>query len=138
MKIVKRTPRTDIQEDAILRNAYLPRKGKGDRKKGDKEDGLIDAIAAELTVDEDMAFIALSNFIALSTRVVWEDGEIDFEPLTPMDDAATIREKFFDYLESSRQELLRAVLSELRDLDSPADEAAAPEPPDPDEADAGN
>lgn len=110
MEIKKRTPRTDLQLNAIL------------VKMGELLRPLAQEIgAAEHRVDE-----ALTAYARISVRASFGKDELDFDLIQPGDSAEVIRDRFDRYLDTQCVEIVDAALMALSEMDRPADQATAP------------
>jgi len=118
MKVTRRTPRTQLVTDVIRVKAV------------ELEPGL----AEEYGLDDGYIRLALSQFAMLSTRMIVENGEVDFELARGNDTPAQLRAKFMAYFESKCLPIIEAAFAEIGEMDKPFDAALAPEEP-PEDAD---
>jgi hypothetical protein len=113
MKVLKRTPRTDLMLDGILI----------------RMSELLSPVAEELGVPTFKADEALTTFARLSARVAFDTGEIDFSPVEPGDGADQIHAKFNVYLDTECMETVIKALAAVSESDRPAEPMSAPAPP---------
>lgn len=108
MKVSKRTPRTDMYRDAIH----------------DKMASFHAQLASELNVPTAVLDTALVDFARLSSRTVFEEGEVDFDLATAGDTDTQIAEKFIRYLDSQCSEVIDTVEQAIRAKDRPTNPLA--------------
>lgn len=113
MQIRKRTPRTEMEFDVIA------------SKMGDH----MRDIASELDAQEFYVDRVMTQFVRLSNRVVFEEGEVDFEIASPDDPPAVICGKFDRYLDSEHLDKIEEALTLILETDMPHDPVTAPTPP---------
>jgi hypothetical protein len=118
MKVTRRTPRTQLVTDVIRVKAVE----------------LEPELAEEIGLDDGYIRLAISQFAKLSTRMIVENGEVDFELARGNDTPAQLRSKFVAYLNSMCLPIIEAALGEIDEMDKPYDPALAPEEP-PEDAD---
>lgn len=119
MKVLKRTPRTVLSQRVI----------------GTKALGIVPSLAKEMGFDDKDIDHELMLFAVLSTRVVFNEDEIDFSALSASDTEAQIAQKFVVYLDSERYDSINSAWELLNETDKPADVALAPTLPDEKEID---
>lgn len=113
MRVLKRTPRTDLINRALLA----------------KMGGFYERLASELGLEKYLVDEALTRYARLSTRIAFEDGEVDFAPIVPGDSEQIITQKFMAYLDSACIEKIEAAANAILEHDAPIDRALAPTPP---------
>lgn len=113
MNILRRTPRTDLQEDALI----------------DRMAEFYKRLAEELGVPTLSLDKALTRFARLAARVEFEKGEVDFEQPAPLDSEETIIKKFMAYLGSDCVETIDLAHSKIAEADRPAISISAPTAP---------
>jgi phenylpropionate dioxygenase-like ring-hydroxylating dioxygenase large terminal subunit len=118
MKVTRRTPRSQLTGGVIL-------------LKGEE---LAEGLIEEVGLDQSYIQLAWNRFTKLSTRVIFADGEIDFDLARGNDTLQQLHDKFMAYLNSECLEMIEAAQNELTEMDKPYDEALAPEEP-PEDAD---
>jgi len=112
MKLNKRTPRNEI-----FRESLLGRMGTFYRE-------LASEIGGELyKVDQ-----VLSEFATLSSRVIFDPGEVDFDLCQPGDTAEDVRAKCNKFLDTQKIDIVETALRRVYELDQPSDPATGPEP----------
>lgn len=110
MEIKKRTPRTDLQLNAIL------------VKMGELLEPLsLETGATKYSIDE-----ALTAYARISVRASFGKDELDFELIQPGDSVEVIGARFDKYLDTQCVETVEAALKALFEMDRPADQATAP------------
>lgn len=115
MNVSKRTPRI-----TLVQRSLVP-----------KLSAMLPQLAKELGFPVEDIDRELQLFATLCTRVQFESGEIDFEPVTAVDTEAQIAEKFVAYLDSQCITVLDAAWAALAEADRPVEEATGPRLPDP-------
>lgn len=110
MKVLRRTPRTDLTNRALLA----------------KMGHFYEQLASELGLEKYLIDEALTRFAWLSTRTTYEDGEIDFALVVPGDSEKIIVEKFMVYLDSACIDVIEAAARAISEHDTPSDKALAP------------
>lgn len=110
MEINRRTPRTDLQLNAIL------------VKMGE----LLKPLAQEIGATEYRIDEALTAYARISVRVSFGKDEIDFDLIQPGDSGEVIRARFDKYLDTQCVETVESALMALSEMDRPADQATAP------------
>lgn len=113
MKVNRRTPRSQLVAGVIL-------------LKGQE---LVEELVEEIGLDQPYIQLAWGRFAQLSTRVDFDNGEIDFEKARGVDTPQQLHDKFMSYLNSECLEAIEAAQNELEELDQPYDAALAPEEP---------
>lgn len=113
MEIKRRTPRTDLQLNAIL------------VKMGE----LLKPLAQEIGASEHRIDEALTSYARISVRVSFGKDELDFDLIQPGDSTEVIKGRFDAYLDTQCVETVEVALRALSEMDRPADQATAPIPP---------
>lgn len=111
MKVLKRTPRTEMRYEALIRKVLQ------------FFDEMVEGSGEEATTMD----LAVTHFARLSSRIE-PNGKSKIGLAAPGDDPETIRAKFENFLDADWgevEEMTRAI----RNHDAPADPATAPEPP---------
>lgn len=108
MQISKRTPRTDMYQDAIH----------------DRMASFHEQVAESEGVPIGVLDTYLVRFARLSARVVFEDGEIDFAQATPRDTDSQIAKKFQVFLDSECGDIIAQAEQKVRDQDRPTNPLA--------------
>lgn len=119
MNILKRTPRTVLSQRVI----------------GTKALGIVPSLAKEMGFENKDIDHELMLFAVLSTRIVFNEDEIDFSVLSASDTEAQIAQKFVAYLDSERYDSINSAWELLNETDKPTDVALAPSLPDEKETD---
>lgn len=104
MKVSKRTPRTDMYRDAIH----------------DRMASFHQKLSEELNVPLAILDTSLVDFARLSSRVAFDNGEVDFELASAGDNDQQIAEKFIRYLDSQCIEVVDQAEQAIRAKDRPA------------------
>jgi len=113
MKVLKRTPKTELIQRMI----------------GTKALDIIPSVAEKLEFPERDVEYELMGLVILSARVGFDDGELDFSPVTVSDTADQIADKFIRYLNSERIDTLDKAKAQLYETDRPDDPALTPAKP---------
>lgn len=113
MKVLNRTPRTDLRYGGYLR----------------KMAAILEQVAQENGTPIEAADDALEGFAWLSSRVEFETGEVDFDLARTTDTAEEIKVKFDKYLDTESMRQVNAARVAIREKDRPADPVNAPVPP---------
>lgn len=103
MEILKRTPRTDMNGDAIR----------------DKMATFHEKLAEELGIPVNIVDGYLVDFARLSSRVIFESGEIDFALANARDTAQQIAENFIHFIDTSCMETVEMAEKAIADRDRP-------------------
>jgi len=111
MKILKRTPRTDLRYHGFMR----------------KMGAILNQVAEENGVPKEAADDALEAFAWVSARVEFEVGEVDFELAQTSDTSEKIHDKFQKYLDTERMDQVTAARTGIRESDRPANPVTAPD-----------
>lgn len=113
MEILKRTPRTEMRYEALLRKVLTVW---DEMIKGEDEDSFV--------LD-----LAVTQYARLSSRISTSDvAELGFELASPHDSAEEIRDKFLRYLHEADLDKVDAVEKAIQRYDAPIDPATAPDP----------
>lgn len=113
MKVLKRTPRTDLRYQGFLRK-MVP---------------VLARVAEDNGVPQEAADDALESFAWLSARVEFEKGEVDFPLALPSDTPEQIEASFNQYLDTEHMDRVTAARAAIRESDRPTSPASAPAPP---------
>lgn len=116
MKILKRTPRTDMHLRSLARKCI----------------SLPTELAQQMGVEEKAVDEELYSFLRLSIRVQPDKDEFDFAFAQGADAAETIAEKFIRYLDTQCVDRVDEAWIEMGKIDAPSDPATAPTPPEDD------
>lgn len=108
MKALKRTPKTILAQRII----------------GTKALGIVKEVADKLGFPEREIDDELTLLAVLSTRVAFDDGELDFELLLPNDTDEQIAAKFIAYLDSSTLDNISQAWELLAGADVTPEDAA--------------
>lgn len=108
MKILKRTPKTSLAQRVI----------------GTKALRIVKQIAGKLDFPEKEIEAEITMLALLSTRIDFDDGEIDFPLLLPNDTEEQIAEKFSGYLDSNSMDSINKAWDLLASTDTAPEDAA--------------
>lgn len=109
MKVTKRTPRTEMVFGAVLKHS----------------EGLAETLAEALEVAPADVQSQLSTFIWISCNVEFENGDVDWQPASALDDEATLAAKFLRYMDSEIEPINTAARL-ITERDRPYDDELAP------------
>lgn len=112
MQIRKRTPRTEMESDLIGYKLYPL-----------LQELIEEYDAPELQIDQ-----VMTQFLYISTRVLFEAGEVDFDIALPTDSSVRVREKFNAYLDSEMLDKIEKARTLIDEFDAPANPITAPNP----------
>jgi hypothetical protein len=113
MKVLKRTPKTILAQRII----------------GTKALGIVKPVAERLGFPEKEIDDELTLLAVLSTRMEFDDGELDFRLFSPIDTPEQIAEKFIAYLDSGQLDAIGNAWDLLAEADKPVDAALGPTAP---------
>lgn len=111
MKINKRTPRSEIFRESLL----------------GKMSTFYKQMAVEIGGELYKVDQVLSELATLSSRVVFDAGEIDFDLCQPGDTAEDVRAKCNRYLDTQKVEVVETALRRIWEMDQPSEQATGPE-----------
>lgn len=114
MKVHKRTPRTEMVLKTLIVRA------------GD----LVQRLAAEMEVPAEAVDQEFFQFLRLSSRVQFENGEVDFMLAKATDTTEQLAERFIRYLDSGQINVIQAAWNDIYEMDMPADPVTGPAVPD--------
>lgn len=113
MKVLKRTPRTELAHKTILT----------------RMSEVFEQVVEELGAPRHLVDEAMSQLALVSARVEFEKDEVDFQNVLPTDGAETVLSKWAKYLDTERIDRMEQALQMIRNADRPVEAATAPVPP---------
>lgn len=112
MKVVKRTPRSEIVARILWKRV----------------EGLAPQLAEALDLPVEAVQTALNTYVYIITNVEFEQSDIAWQPACATDDEAVIAAKFLEYMGADLEPIDRATAL-VQARDRPFDAATAPETP---------
>lgn len=113
MEVKKKTIRSEAIYDAMVVKMFK----------------IVDEIAAEIDLPDDVVDVALAKYANLSARVEFGKKEVDFELATVHDTVEDIKAKFLAYFTSDCVDIVDQAAEQIRIMDRPSDAALAPDAP---------